>query len=63
MQKTAFEVSAAPGKTFGWQGKKLHYRFDDRPPAYWGSSYAGYVMQIKNANGIVIYKNAIPPSL
>ncbi len=63
MQKTTFEVSAAPGKTFEWQGKKLHYRFDDRPPTYWGSSYAGYVMQIKNANGIVIYQNAIPQSL
>lgn len=63
MQKSAFEVSAAPGKTFEWQGKRLHYRFDDRPPAYWGSSYAGYVLRIKNANGKVIYENAVPQVL
>jgi hypothetical protein len=63
MQKSAFEVSAAPGKTFEWQGKRLHYRFDDRPPAYWGSSYAGYVLRIKNANGKVIYENAVPQGL
>lgn len=63
MQKSAFEVSVAPGKTFEWQGKRLHYRFDDRPPAYWGSSYAGYVLRIKNANGKVIYENAVPQTL
>ena len=63
MQKSAFEVAAAPGKTFEWQGKRLHYRFDDRPPAYWGSSYAGYVLRIKNANGKVIYENAVPQVL
>ena len=63
MKKSAFDVSAAPGKTFEWQGKKLNYRFDDRPPSYWGSSYAGYVLRIKNANGKVIYENAIPQSL
>jgi hypothetical protein len=63
MQKSAFEVSAAPGKTFDWQGKRLHYRFDDRPPAYWGSSYAGYVLRIKNANGKVIYENAVPQTM
>jgi hypothetical protein len=62
MQKSAFDVAAAPGKTYEWQGKALHYRFDDRPPAYWGSSYAGYVIRIKNANGLVIYENAIPQS-
>lgn len=62
MQKTAFDVAAGPGKTFEWQGKRLHYRFDDRPPSYWGSSYAGYVIRIKNANGLVIYENAIPQS-
>lgn len=63
MQKNAFDVAVAPGKTFEWQGKRLHYRFDDRPPSYWGTSYAGYVLRIKNANGKVIYENAIPQSL
>jgi len=63
MQKNAFEVSVAPGKTFEWQGKRLHYRFDDRPPAFWGASYAGYVLRIKNANGTVIHENAVPQIL
>lgn len=60
MQKANFAVAAQPGKAFEWQGERLSYRFDDRPPAYWGSSYAGYVIRIKNATGKVIYQNAIP---
>ncbi len=60
MQKSAFEVSVEPGKTFVWTGDEVSYRFDDSPPAYWGSSYAGYILRIKNANGKVIYQNAVP---
>lgn len=62
MQKSSFPVSAEPGKTFEWKGEAVHYRFDDRPPAYWGSSYGGYILRIKNATGKVIYQNAIPQS-
>ncbi|MCB1206798.1 MAG: hypothetical protein KDN18_21260 [Verrucomicrobiae bacterium] len=63
MQKSAFDISVEPGKTFEWEGKRLHYRFDDSPPSYWGSSYAGYVLRIRNSSGKVIYVNAIPQTL
>lgn len=60
MQKSSFEVSVTPGGTFEWRGDKVNYKYDDSPPAYWGVSYAGYVLQIKNAKGKVIFENAIP---
>lgn len=60
MQKSSFEVSVTPGGTFEWRGDKVSYKFDDSPPSYWGVSYAGYVLQIKNAKGKVIFENAIP---
>jgi hypothetical protein len=60
MQKSSFEVAVEPGKTFEWKGDKLNYKFDDSPPAYWGTSYAGYVFQIRNAKGKVIFQNALP---
>ncbi len=56
MQKSSFKVNAAPGKNFAWKGAALHFKFDDRPPAYWGTKYYSYVFQIKNADGKVIYQ-------
>jgi hypothetical protein len=63
MQKSTFDVNIEPGKTFEWTGTKLSYKFDDKPPAYWGSSYAGYLLRIKKTNGQVIYLNVIPKGL
>lgn len=60
MQKSSFNVNAAEGKTFEWKGKPFHYMFDNRPPAYWGVEYYGYVLQIKNASGKVIYQKSMP---
>jgi len=60
MQKASFKINLEPGKTSSWQGKALFYKFDDHAPLYWGSKYYGYVFQIKNAKGKVIYQTATP---
>jgi len=71
MQKANFKVNAKEGDTFEWTGDALHYTFewtgdalhytfDNRPPAYWGTSYYGYVFQLKNESGKVIYEKTIP---
>ncbi len=59
MQTNSFKVSAEPGKTFEWQGKPFHFEYDDDPPTH-GVKYYGYVLQLKNSSGKVIYENAIP---
>ncbi len=58
MQKSSFKVDIQPGKNFTWKGSRLHFKFDDSPPAYWGVKYYGFVFQIKNANGKVIHKSS-----
>jgi len=60
MQKSNFKVNAAEGETFQWKGKPFHYAFDNRPPAYWGSEYCGYSLQIKNSSGKVIFSKSMP---
>jgi len=60
MQKTSFNINLKSGKTSSWQGAPMFYKFDNRPPAYWGTKYCGYVFQIKNAKGKVIYETATP---
>jgi len=58
MQKSSFKVSADPGKEFTWQGPALHYKYDDQPSVFWGVKYYGYVLQIKNAQGKIIFAKA-----
>ncbi len=60
MQKSNFTVNAAEGETSQWKGKAFNYLFDNRPPAYWGSEYCGYALQIKNASGKVIFSKSMP---
>lgn len=60
MQKSSFNINLKPGKTASWLGVPLHYKFDDHAPAVWGAKYYGYVLQIKNAKGKVIYNNSTP---
>lgn len=58
MQKSSFKVDIQPGKNFAWKGARLHFKFDDSPPAYWGVKYYGFVFQIKNADGKVIHESS-----
>jgi len=60
MQQSNFKVDIAEGETFEWKGEEKRYKFDDRPPAYWGHQYHGYIFQLKNANDKVIYTKVIP---
>lgn len=58
MQKSSFKVNAEPGKEFSWKGDSLHYKFDDHPSVVWGVKYYGYVFQIKNTDGKVIFSKS-----
>lgn len=60
MQKSTYKIDLAEGKTHEWKGEELRYEFDDRPPSYWGNQYYGYVYQIKNSSGKVIFEKVIP---
>jgi len=60
MQKNSFPVSLEDGGELEWEGDERLYRFDNRPPAYWGFEYYGYLLQIKNASGKVIYQKVTP---
>jgi len=60
MQKSSFKINLEPGKTSSWQATPVSYKFDDHAPAFWGVKYHGYVIQIKNTKGKVIYQSATP---
>ncbi len=60
MDTSNFKVSVIEGETFEWQGNEMSYRFDDSEPSRWGHKYYGYVLQIKNSSGKVIFTKTSP---
>lgn len=60
MQSSDFQLSVKEGDTFTWQGDKVSYRFDDSEPSRWGHQYYGYVLQIKNESGKIIFTKTLP---
>lgn len=60
MQKNDFKISVLEGETFAWKGSPMHYSFDDSEPSRWGQQYHGFVFQIKNSSGKVIFTKTMP---
>ena len=60
MAKSNFPLAVKEGETIEWQGDKFSYRFDDSEPARWGHQYYGYVFQVTNASGKVIFTKTLP---
>ncbi|MDF1825476.1 MAG: hypothetical protein P1U68_12590 [Verrucomicrobiales bacterium] len=60
MQTTDFQLSVKEGDTFSWQGDTVSYKFDDSEPSRWGHQYYGYVLQISNASGKIIFTKTLP---
>ncbi len=63
MQKTDFKVALEDGGTFEWQGDEVAYKFDDREPSTWGYQYYGYLFQLQNSAGKVIFQKVLPSKL
>ncbi|MEM9281582.1 MAG: hypothetical protein AAGA96_07150 [Verrucomicrobiota bacterium] len=63
MQRTSFDVMLEDGGVFEWEGEERRYTFDNRTPTLWGFEYLGYVLQIKNDSGNVIFTKVTPSKM